>query len=469
MNNKLFTLFALTAIVTLSLVGCDSDLTSLNNSPNAVSDLNVNTIIGQQSVLVGMQAIAGDWYSGDRSRLLSIWTRQMCAPTGLGRPQPAAWNTYTIDRSKNSPDDYTWFNGFHVVKLADDIIYNAASAGMSGNALNLYLGVAKFYKALALGETAALYGSIPVDIRSAPKPAFVSQSAAYAVVQSLLSDAITNFQAISGTSTEVRELNFQGNAAKWIAAANSLRARYYLHQLDYANAANAATSGITAAANTVNGIWTLTAGEYAPWGHWTLTETGEPLRANKYYVDFLRGKGSTDSTSTDTRIAAYLSVRSGAVKVVGNDIYGDLGGTGDEVTPTKTAGLVKYAQYNSSFPLISYQENILVRAEAAQRVAGSAVSAAALADLNTIRTGAGLPAKLITDFANGAALITEVLKQKYIQLFLEGQAYHDMRRVNQTDGTPLYRTGIPLRFLYPESETSTNPNVPADPARNELW
>jgi len=448
------------------LPGCDKDLSNINNSPNAVNEANVKTITGQQAVVVGLQAIAGDWYSGDRSRLLSVWTRQMCAPTGLGRPQPAAWNTYATDRSINSPDDYNWFNGYHVVKLANDIIDNAPSAGLPTGTQNLYMGMARFYKALALGELAAMYGDIPIDIHPV-FPTFVGQVAAYAEVQSQLSQAIAHFQG--GTTADARDLNFGGDApaaARWIAACYSLEARYFMHTLDYANALTAANSGISASANVVSGVWTTTTGEYAPWGHWTLTEAGEPLRSNKYYVDMLYGKGTTDSLSTDTRRAAYLAIRSGATKIVGYDVYGDLGGVGDELTPTRAAGLVKYGTYNARFPLISYQENLLVRSEANARQTGIA---AGLADLNTIRTGAALTSKLATDFASVAAFITEVQKQKYIQLQLEGQCYHDMRRVNKTDGTPLYRTGIPYRWLYPESETVANPNVPADPARNTLW
>lgn len=450
-------------LVTVFLIafvsGCDKDLTDINNSPNAVNEANVKTVIGQQSVLVGMQSAVGDWYSADRSRFLAIWTRQVCAPTGLGRPQPASWNTYLMERSKNSPNDYNWSNAYRVVKLANDIIDNASAAGISGTMLNTYLGIAKFYKALALGETAAIYGLIPIDTKTSPAP-FATQTAAYAAVQKLLDEAITHFQA--GTTTEARDLNFSGDGAKWTVACNSLKARYLLHTLSYAGAVSSAAQGIAAASGTVNSKYTTTTGEYSPWGHWTLTEVGEPIRANKYYVDLLR------SETGDKRLAIFLSGRGGATSVVGFDMYGDLGGSTDEKTPTKAAGLNKYGPYSAPFPLISYEENLLIRAEGKARTGDLA---GAVADLNVIRTTAGLTSKAVGDFPNAAALISEILKQKYLQLFLEGQDYHDMRRVNKTDGTPIRRTGIPPRWLYPESEIITNPNVPSDndQTRNELW
>jgi hypothetical protein len=443
------------------LSGCDKDLVDLNNSPNAISTGSLKTIQGQQALTIGIQSVVGDWYSGDRSRLLSIWTRQMCAPAGLGRVQPVAWNTYLLERAPDSPDDYIWKMAYNVVKLANDVFDNAPSAGLSAEGQNLYIGMAKFYKALALGELAAMYGSIPIETR-VQMPAFVTQSAAYIQVQTLLSEAIASFQA--GTVTDAKDLNFSGDATLWIAACNSLKARYYMHTLNYANALTCANAGITAGAGTVNGIWSTTIGEYSPWSHWVNTETGDPIRANKYYINMLT------SEAGDTRLAAFFNAATGASGIVGFDVYGDLNGTGDELDGTLAAEINKYAPFNAPFPLISYEENVLIRAEATARTSGAA---AAIADVNVIRTVAGLTA-LTTGAVttNADTCITEILKQKYIQLFLEGQNYHDMRRVAHTDaGRTYYRNGIPPRFLYPEAETTTNPNVPADNAStvNELW
>ncbi len=464
MKTKLFSAIGLLVAISsvMFLSGCDKDLVDINNSPNAVSQANVKTIIGQQAVLVGLQSAIGDWYSGDRSRLLSIWTRQMCAPTGLGRPQPASWNNYLMDRAKNSVNDYNWSQGYRAVKLANDIIYNAADAGLAGNTLNTFLGIAKFYKALILGDQAAVYGDVPMETLT-DFPVYAKQSAVIAYTQTLLDQAIGHFQAVTPPSTLAMDLPFKGDAAKWIPACNSLKARHYLFALNYASAASSAAQGISAATGTVNAIYSLTAGEYSPWGHWTNTETGEPIRSNKYYVDLLK------SEPGDRRLTTFLSVRGGAAAIVGFDIYADLGGTGDERTPTRAAGLAKYGPYNAPFPLMSYEENLLIRAEAKARTGDTP---GAITDLNTIRTTAGLTAKTAGDFANTAALISEIIKQKYLQLFLEGQAYHDMRRVNKTDGTPLYRTGIPTRWLYVEAEITTNPNTPkgdSEQARNELW
>ena len=56
-----------------------------------------------------------------------------------------------------------------------------------------------------------------------------------------------------------------------------------------------------------------------------------------------------------------------------------------------------------------------------------------------------------------AAIITEVLKQKYLTLFLEGQSFYDARRVGV-----LPSATSPKRWVYPKSEKNANPNTPAD-------
>lgn len=468
MNRILFLLFlSLSTLLVLFLGGCDSDLEDINNSPNAVSQTNLKSVLGQRAVLVGMQSAVGDWYSDERSRITSVWTMHMCAPPGLGRPQPVSWNTYKMTRDEHV--DRAWIQSYRVVKLANDIIDNASGVGFAADIANTYVGMGRFYKALALAENAAFYGSIPIDVKKTaadPFPTFVSQQAAYNTAQTLLTDAIGNFSAanITVANSIPQDLIFGGISARWIAACYSLKARYYLHTAkvtpgDYALAITNANSGLTSTVGVaVNSIYTLTAGEYAPWGHWSQTEAGEPLRTTKYYVDLLR------SEPGDTRLAAYLALKGGAATIVGYDVYGDLGGTGDELVTTRAAGLVKYRGYNASFPTISYQENLLIRAEAEARVNG--ITAPAVADLNAIRTAAGLPSRTAGSFASTTAFIAEVLKQKYLQLHLEGQAYHDMRRATEY---PLPRAGIPVRWIYGQSETLTNPNVPADPASNPLF
>ena len=93
-----------------------------------------------------------------------------------------------------------------------------------------------------------------------------------------------------------------------------------------------------------------------------------------------------------------------------------------EIECTKFLG--RSGQVNlDNIPVIRVSEMYLNRAEALAR---SGNTAGALTDLNVIRTRAGLPA---ATGLTGAALITEILKQRRLELAFEGHRFFDMKRL----------------------------------------
>lgn len=436
--------------IALVMSSCDID-DSINQSPNAINESNVKSVTGIKGLLISMQVAAADFYSGDRSRVGSMWARQMCAPPGLGRPQPVAWNSYQM-QTDGFVDDM-WKLGYRGVRIANDIINYSPEVNFgTDNEIqrNVYIGIAKVYKALFLGELAAYYGSIPVEITGLQAPTFVSHAQAYEKVQQLLDEAIAGF---TKSISLPQDLNFGGNIDKWKKVAQSLKARYFLHAMNYQKAAEHAALGIDSPSLVMLGIYNDAAGEYSPWGHWALTEVGEPIRATHSFVRMLKAEAD------DTRLAEYFKPNSDG-NYVGYAYFSEPGitPTDDEKDIKKIVSLKKYGKYADDFPLISYQETVLIAAEALARTnrEGEAVT-----QLNIIRKAAGL-----TDFAgSGDALIDEILKQKYLQLFLEGQAYTDIRRTGKMKPSP----NLPMRFIYPITEKNANPNVPADSPNLVMW
>jgi hypothetical protein len=423
----------------ISLSSClDNDL---NISPNAINEKNLKTKDGVFALVVATQVAAGDFYAGDRSRLSSIWTWQMCAPAGLGRPQPNSWNGYL--QQEDGPANEMWIVGYNVVRLSNDLLgikesdvqLGANNAGL----MNTVHGMAKFYKALAFGELSTYFGPIPINISGIEAPQFVSINDAYNEVQKLLDEAIVHF----GNSAPLsRDLNFKGDGAKWIAACHSLKARYYLNIKNYTSAQSEATLGITDAANNLKGIYSKTAGEFSPWGHWSNDEAGEPIRVDATYMRLLK------SEANDGRIAKYFSPN-------GSDggYWGFAQRTVEtpdtnETNATSAASMKIYKSYDTPFPIVTAEENSLILAEVAAR---NGDETTALTNVNNIRKAAGL-----SDFSgSGAALIAEILKQKYLELFLQGLSYADMRRTGTFPDSD-----IPIKWIYPISENLTNPNVP---------
>ncbi len=443
--NNLTKVFALFTFFALLLSSCSID-DSVNIDPNSIAEAKVKSIDGVYSLFVALQVNIADTYSRDRSRLASIWSWQMCAPPGIARPQPVAWNSYNI--TTDGPTDDYWVITYRGVKIANDIIQFTPEVFIGPNEKigNTILGITKVYKAILLGEAAASYGSIPIEIKGAEPPDFVDQNAAYTYVQKLLDEAIAHFNA--GTATLTRDLNLKGDGTKWIAVANSVKARYYLQIGDYANALASANKGIADASGSIYGIFSDNAGEKANWGMWVQNEQ-EPIRPDKYYLDMF--------DPADKRLAEYFNPNADgeyigfASRPLANAYTKPI--LDKEKNFQTTVRMKKYSTYSEKFPIIRYEENVLIKAECYAR-AGQLAEASN--EINIIRKKAGL-----TDFTatNKDEALKEALKQKFLELYLEGQSWHDQRR---TGTLPEYVAGANVRFLYGQSEKVANPKVPAD-------
>jgi len=441
-------LFALVLIVS----SCDID-DSINQSPNAINEESVKSVDGVYGLTVALQVAASDFNSSDKSRITSIWTWQMCAPPGLGRPQPVAWNSYNLQED-GPPDDLWRLTGYRGVKITTDIINFAPDVfSKLPGTREFVLGMAKTYRAVFFGEMAALYGSIPIDINGLEPPHFATQREAYDRVQSLLSEALAHFQAVgndAGYKNYKRDLNFGGKAGAWIEVVHTLKARYHLHMGEYQEALAEANLGISAAARTLWGIHTSNAGEYSPWGHWTLTEVGEPIRCDASFMRLLKAEGGN-------RLEEYFSPNDEG-EYYGFAVAGrEYGFTPEdkETDNTKICHLKKYGAYDAYFPFVSYEENVLIKAECKARTDDLA---GAVNDINIIRQAAGLSDFSSTDKQE---IINEALKQKYMELFLEGQSFHDMRR------TGTLPPGVPYRWIYPAAEKNANPYYETEVAAHD--
>src|SRR5207245_10402785 len=124
-----------------------------------------------------------------------------------------------------------------------------------GNIVNL--SMAKIWEACEMRAAADWWGDIPYSdaVGSDATPTLDSQAAVYDSVQALLSRAIVELGGPGG-GPGPQDLVYSGNKANWIEAANTLKARYYLHTVEaaankaavYGNAITAATSGIASTA-----------------------------------------------------------------------------------------------------------------------------------------------------------------------------------------------------------------------------
>lgn len=450
MNNNTKTLLAAIILVPVFfLTSCSID-DSLNNSPNDILDSKLRTQEGAYGLFVAMQTFTGDFYCSDRSRVMSLWSWQMAAPPGIFRAQPESWDNYILDET--GPPNDMWKYGYNANKIADDLIDVVPDVTFSNDATenadirSMMTAIAKTHKALVLGELAAMFGSIPVDIPDNLVPAqFVPQADAYAKVQQLLDEAIAGFK----DAPLDQDLNFGGDAASWTAVAHSLKARYYLHVSNFASALAEANQGMS------SGSWLAMYDgnnnrEYAPWGYFSIDEQNE-LRPNKAFVDSLK------SEPDDTRLTEYFTPNDSGM-ILGYAKHEQVATHPDESVPDRIAIMNKYSTYGEDFPMISAEEVILIRAEAK---AETGDVGGGITDVNLIRAAAGLGGFSTNDKDEA---IKQIMKQKWLELFLEGQDYHDQRRRKMMyDPRPSTTDRVGnFRIMYPISERGPNPNTPAN-------
>jgi hypothetical protein len=185
---------------------------------------------------------------------------------------------------------------------------------------SVYLGIAKIWEAFNIGLAADMWGSIPYTQAASPTiavPDTDSQWVVYDSVQALLSEAIGELTSGKATLPAPPDLLFAGSTANWIAVANTLKARYWLHRANaafagkdprytglqpYTNAIAAALVGITDATG-AGDFKSVHAGPTFSQNMWEQFQSssgfGGDLEAGFPLVDYMKRRG-------DPRLAQYF-------------------------------------------------------------------------------------------------------------------------------------------------------------------
>jgi len=123
-----------------------------------------------------------------------------------------------------------WNNLYDVLNICKDIITKTAPDGPEPD--NQFVrGVAQILTAYNLAVTTDMWGEIPwAEALMGPaalQPIYDKQSTIYPVIQQYLDEGIASLTAATNISS-VGDYAYKGDKAKWIKAAYSLKARYYL-------------------------------------------------------------------------------------------------------------------------------------------------------------------------------------------------------------------------------------------------
>ncbi|MGI4874811.1 MAG: SusD/RagB family nutrient-binding outer membrane lipoprotein [Janthinobacterium lividum] len=438
---------------------CQNLVSDLNISPNNPQDAPANVM------LTGVQLTDAIAQEGEGARLAGLWSGYF---EGLLFQYQSHYQYIVIANDFNTPWAYCY----------SYTIKNARLMRQKAQAVNnkRLAGVAQVLEANAASTATDLWGDVPfvqADDDNYPNPQFEPQRQVYAEVQTLLDSAIVNLNSTAFVDFSANDIIAAGNVVRWRQAAYTLKARNYLHTKEYALALAAAQNGISTNANSL----------YFP----HLDNTNG---SNLYYQFIVEDKSGymgvgafanslINPTGTRTRANSKTNEKAR---------YGYLYTSATSLNTGSVGG----AFYKTTgFPMLTYQENLLILAEADARLNGLT---AGLTRLNTYRaylaTGGYLSTNYIVaanlkydayvaaDFAAGGienptataiapdrALLREILEERYVTFVGQIEGFNDVRRtVKETDirvpVTPNVGTQLPLRFLYPQSEVDRNSSTP---------
>jgi starch-binding outer membrane protein, SusD/RagB family len=442
------------AVLLAAVTACDDFLTGtgLTVNPNfPTEEPNAEQLVIATQVRLFMNQ------EGQAARTAAIWTQQIA---GINNQQRDYGSRY--DWARFELDTNTAFNNVYTQGGLVDIRGLRQAAVEEG--IPRYEAMGKFIEAFTMGTATSLWGDLPY--REAinpeiPAPAIDPQEQIYADVQALLTNAIAQFGTIPTTQV-LQDLVYGGNTDRWIAAANTLKARYWLHvaprvgQQAYQNALDFALLGINEApADAFQAMHGQAPGDFRSvhgstlnvsantWGNF-LAERAD-LAANRRMLRILEQR-------EDPRLAGYHGAVAGQFR--GSDQFG-AGGDAQPwslLNPTRSA--LTFRQ-----PFITWAENQLIKAEARFMLNQPEL---ALGHLNDVRTALGLPAH------PGPVTLEEIMVEKWIVQFQNIDAFSDWRRHcyprlvpggPSATGVPAAR--VPGRVVYGQNERQQNPNFAA--------
>ena len=472
MNTNMRKLYILSMMVMFLLAtGCEEYL-DINEDPNNPTSAPLSGLMVNSTLETGQNVY-------DVGSITSFYVQYLASPN-------EASSTDIHDEVSYSG---TWANLYNIMTDLSDLEIQAEEQEATD-----YLGVAKILKAINLGMTVDLWGNVPYSqafFAQTLTPSYDDAEALYDEIFTLLDDGIAALeQGNSSVELGNDDFFFAGDTDAWIRTANALRARYLLH-LSETNAYDpqAVLAAIDQGYSSSDSDAQLTS--YAspiqrnPWatiainnsnlllGGWTSEQLVEAMDGTTYgYVDprmtFMFGT---------TEDGEYLGTPNGA-------------GRGDAAEQGERSYLVTdsyYAAEQAPILVITYFEQLFIEAEAALD-AGNEGRAydAYLSGIRTHMEKLGVAEEEIESYlANpevsmGAAnlSIDDIMKEKYIAMYLHPEAWVDARRYDyQYEDMTLPANHNPAlggefikRLVYPDTEQTRNSsNLPQVTLGDELF
>jgi hypothetical protein len=422
---------ALALLPVAGSAGCSDYL----EGPGLTTSPNYPTAASADQLFIGVQVNTFQQFENTHALAALVWSQHLA---GVARQ----WKNIANYSFGETLADAGMIQTYDYGGLVD-IRRVEALAAQTGN--RKLQGEAQFHEALIVGSAADWFGDIPYSeaVSTVAAPKLDPQAQVYAAVQAKLDSAIANVQVTAGASTgAIHDFVFNNNTQRWVRAAHTLKARYYLHVGDYAKANAEALLGIndTARAAQFRTVHGSAQGEHNLFYEFSITRAGD-IEVDSTWVNLARTIGGT------TLLQKYVEPNS-AGNFVGSPHNASAAGVSSFVLPA-----------DKSQDIVTYDENQMILAETYYRLGNELAARTTLVDyLNSV----GEPTSGVGGLT-GAQLLVRILLTKYVNLFMNPEVWADYRRTcvpNLTLSSTTNQSFVPARFYYGYNERISNPNVP---------
>jgi hypothetical protein len=336
----------------------------------------------------------------------------------------------------------TWGRIYTTINRANFVIKEIEKVKILPLTKTRYIAEMRFLRALCYFDLVKVFGGVPLHTEATiaiPDIKNLARATEADIYKQIVDDLIfaeTNLTTAAGArgATGIGNRPLRGSSL----AATALLARVYLQQGDNVQAA--------AKANQV-----ITSNQYALQASFANIFLQEKTTESIFEIDFTindqNGLATASDPATGGQKFYYRTAFYNAFVATG--AAGDSRFAASVLRSGTRNRVVKYFRTGSNddnVPVLRLAEMFLIRAEATARqgVATAAPDAQVIADINRIRTRAGL--QTVNPTSNASAL-TEILNQRGFEFAGEGHRFADLKRYGLSAN--LFRPGESFRNLWP--------------------
>jgi len=425
----------LTVFSMFFVASCTNSYEEINTDPTVLTEVDLELLLPE--------ALASSAYNegANQNRIAGLVMQQFAGVDA----QQEAYMRYVLP--ENTVDNYWQFGLYAGVLRSCDVISKKAAA----DGAPFYQAVADILMANQVGIATSFFGDIPFSEAfqgtANLRPKYDSQESVYAGVQGLLDGAVSTLSGISGAGGYVGgDLIFDGNIDAWLKTAKGLKARYYLHTMKRDSGAGAAA----------------------------LSNAQGSMTSNADDANFVFGTATTNNyslTKFGIERPSTLGIAAEFSAMMEGDPRKDFYMEGLEYFNLNNPAL-RWAQNDSSIPLMSNTEVSFIIAEITARNGGDAsaeLATAIAASMELVGVaddgGYGAANSDLSGMSTDAAvekILTEAYKAYYGFNFHE--TWSNWRRAGypnipvRANGSADFMSSlvIPQRLFYGDSESTAN-------------